>query len=109
VDFPFPVVPIVRCHHENWDGNGYPDGLKGEEIPIGARILMVVDCFDALTSDRPYRAAMSDQDALDILRERRGTMYDPHVVEAFLRIHPRLKSMLAKRSDGPQQMPSRAA
>ena len=56
VDFPYPVVPIVRAHHESWDGSGYPRGLRGEEIPIGARILSVVDCFDALTSDRPYRA-----------------------------------------------------
>ena len=56
IDFPYPVVPIVRAHHENWDGSGYPRGLKGDEIPIGARILSVVDCYDALTSDRPYRA-----------------------------------------------------
>src|SRR4030095_7309579 len=54
VDFPYPVVPIVRHHHENWDGSGYPDGLHGSEIPLGARILAVVDCFDALTSDLPY-------------------------------------------------------
>src|SRR4030095_6806611 len=60
IDFPYPVVPIVRAHHENWDGTGYPNGLKGAEIPIGARILSVVDCYDALTSDRPYRGAMSD-------------------------------------------------
>ena len=57
IGFPFPVVPIVRHHHENWDGSGYPDGLSTEQIPIGARILSVVDCFDALTSDRPYRRA----------------------------------------------------
>ena len=55
VNFPYPVVPIVRSHHERWDGKGYPDGLQGEEIPIGARILAAVDCLDALASDRQYR------------------------------------------------------
>ena len=60
VEFPYPVVPIVRHHHENWDGTGYPDGVKGKAIPTGARILSVVDCFDAMTSDRPYRPRMSD-------------------------------------------------
>jgi putative nucleotidyltransferase with HDIG domain len=59
VHFPYPVVPIVRSHHEKWDGSGYPDGLAGESIPVGARILSVVDCFDALTSERPYREAMT--------------------------------------------------
>ena len=87
IDFPYPVVPIVRAHHENWDGSGYPRGLRGEQIPLGARILSVVDCFDALTSDRPYRAAMSQQDAIGIIVERRGTMYDPHVVDTFLRVY----------------------
>ena len=86
IDFPYPVVPIVRAHHENWDGTGYPNGLKGLEIPIGARILSVVDCYDALVSDRPYRAAMSDDEALAIIRERRGTMYDPAVVDMFERV-----------------------
>src|SRR5207253_6542092 len=69
IDFPYPVVPIVRHHHENWDGTGYPTGLSGTEIPIGARILSVVDCFDALTSDRPYRPRLSDEEALAILNE----------------------------------------
>ena len=86
VDFPYPVVPIVRHHHENWDGTGYPDGLAGDDIPLGARILQVVDCFDALTSHRPYRRALSRDEAIAILRERRGTMYDPAVVDAFERI-----------------------
>jgi putative nucleotidyltransferase with HDIG domain len=86
IDFPYPVVPIVRAHHENWDGSGYPQGLKGVEIPIGARILSVVDCYDALTSDRPYRAAMNDEEALAIIRARRGTMYDPVVVDTFERV-----------------------
>jgi putative nucleotidyltransferase with HDIG domain len=87
VEFPFPVVPIVRCHHENWDGTGYPRGVAGADIPVGARILSVVDCYDALTSDRPYRPAMSDDAALAILRERRGRMYDPQVVDTFIEIH----------------------
>ncbi len=87
IDFPYPVVPIVRHHHECWDGSGYPDGLRGTDIPVGARILSVVDCFDALTSDRPYRPRLSDKDALRILTARRGTMYDPLVVDTFIRIH----------------------
>ncbi len=87
IDFPYPVVPIVRCHHENWDGSGYPRGLKGAEIPIGARILSVVDCFDALTSDRPYRRALSEEAAFDILKARRATMYDPAIVDTFIRVY----------------------
>jgi putative nucleotidyltransferase with HDIG domain len=87
IDFPYPVVPIVRHHHENWDGSGYPDGLKGSEIPVGARILSVVDCFDALTSDRPYRPRLSDAEALRILRDRRSTMYDPLIVDTFEEVY----------------------
>jgi putative nucleotidyltransferase with HDIG domain len=92
IRFPYPVEPIVRHHHENWDGTGYPNGLRGTEIPIGARILAVVDCFDALTSDRPYRKQMSDADALAIVSERRGKMYDPLIVDAFLRICGQLRA-----------------
>jgi len=87
VDFPYPVVPIVRHHHENWDGTGYPDGLTGDAIPIGARILSVVDCFDALTSHRPYRRALSLIETFAIIDARRGSMYDPAIVDAFHEMH----------------------
>ena len=80
VRFPYPVVPIVRSHHERWDGAGYPDGLQGEEIPLGARILSVVDCFDALASDRPYRKAMSLEKAMSIVKSSAGTQFDPQIV-----------------------------
>lgn len=79
-EFPYPVVPLVRSHHERWDGTGYPDGLAGEQIPLGARILSVVDCFDALTSDRQYRRAMSNEAALDLIKKQAGIAYDPVLV-----------------------------
>jgi len=91
IDFPYPVVPIVRHHHENWDGSGYPDGIKGTDIPIGARILSIVDCFDALTSDRPYRPRLSYADAIEILLQRRGSMYDPLIVDTFIRVHEQIE------------------
>jgi putative nucleotidyltransferase with HDIG domain len=84
IRFPYPVTPIVRHHHENWNGTGYPSGIAGTDIPLGARILSVVDCFDALTSDRPYRPRLTTDDAFKILSERRGSMYDPLVVDAFV-------------------------
>ena len=90
IKFPYPVVPIVRYHHENWDGKGYPSGIAGTDIPLGARILSVVDCFDALTSDRPYRPRLSAGEAFDILRQRRGNMYDPLVVDAFIAAYDEL-------------------
>ncbi len=83
VRFPYPVVPIVRSHHEWWNGMGYPDGLAGEAIPIGARILTVVDCFDALASDRPYRLAMPIQQAMAMIKKGVGTQFDPRVVAVF--------------------------
>ncbi len=87
VRFPYPVVPIVRSHHEWWNGTGYPDGLKSLDIPIGARILTVVDCFDALVSDRPYRKAMSSQQALAIIRSMSGKQFDPAIVDVFEQCH----------------------
>jgi putative nucleotidyltransferase with HDIG domain len=100
VDFPYAVVPIVRHHHEQWNGEGYPDGLSGEQIPFGARVLAVVDCFDAVTSDRPYRRKMSDVQGIDILRARRGTMYDPRIVDAFIGLIPALREE-DRRADPP--------
>jgi diguanylate cyclase (GGDEF)-like protein/putative nucleotidyltransferase with HDIG domain len=96
IDFPYPVVPIVRHHHECWDGTGYPDGLSGTDIPIGARILSVVDCFDALTSDRPYRPRLPDGEAIKILVNRRGSMYDPLIVDAFIAVHASLAPDLSE-------------
>jgi putative nucleotidyltransferase with HDIG domain len=78
--FPYPVVPIVRSHHEKWDGSGYPDGLKGTEIPIGARILAVVDCLDALASDRQYRRALPLGKAMEMVADQAGMAFDPEVV-----------------------------
>jgi putative nucleotidyltransferase with HDIG domain len=93
VKFPCPVVPIVRSHHESWDGSGYPDGLKGEDIPIGARVLTAVDCFDALASDRPYRKAMSIDDAMAFVKSKAGIQFDPAVVELLAEHYPRLEEM----------------
>jgi hypothetical protein len=84
VPFPYPLAPVVRHHHERWDGSGYPDGLRGEAIPLAARILAAVDCFDALTSERPYRKALGREEALAFLRQESGKMFDPQVVGALL-------------------------
>ncbi|HYP25764.1 MAG TPA: diguanylate cyclase [Blastocatellia bacterium] len=84
VKFDFPVASYVRAHHERWDGRGYPDGLKGEEIPLGARILALVDHFDALHSDRPYRKAMTREEAIRHIKEQSGAFFDPRLVKLFL-------------------------
>ena len=86
VNFPWPVADVVRHHHERWDGKGYPDGLAGEAIPLGARILSVADVYDAVTSDRPYRPAWPKAKALDFLRTHSGANFDPKIVEAFLQV-----------------------
>ena len=85
VAFPYPVAPIVRAHHERWNGEGYPDGLKGEEIPIGARILATVDCLDALASDRQYRKALPLAEAMKQVAAESGKSFDPRVVEVLKR------------------------
>ncbi len=84
VQFPFPVAKYVRCHHERWDGSGYPDGLKGEEIPLGARILSIADAFDAIRSTRPYKSAFGIDDSVELLRTQAGSSYDPKLVHIFI-------------------------
>jgi len=93
VNFPYPVVPIVRAHHERWDGNGYPFGLKGAEIPIGARILAAVDCLDALASDRQYRRALPLDEAMARVASEAGTAFDPEVVGVLQKRYRELEAL----------------
>lgn len=85
VDFFIPIVPIIRYHHERFDGTGYPDGLTGETIPLLARIVTLADAFDAMVSNRPYRKALSMNTALGELKEGAGTQFDPHIVDLFFK------------------------
>src|SRR6266446_2009095 len=95
VDFPYPVIPIVRHHHEQWDGHGYPDGLKGKQIPITARIISVVDCFDSVREDRPFRRGMTRDEAIALLLRGSGTHFDPRIVELFIEHLPRFEEKIA--------------
>jgi diguanylate cyclase (GGDEF)-like protein/putative nucleotidyltransferase with HDIG domain len=97
INFPYPVLPIVRHHHERWDGEGYPDGLKEEEIPITARIMSVIDCFDSVREDRPFRPGKSREDAIKLLLADAGTQFDPKVVELFVEHLPRFEAEIAAR------------
>jgi HD-GYP domain-containing protein (c-di-GMP phosphodiesterase class II) len=81
-----PALDIPYSHHEKWDGDGYPTGMKGEEIPLAARIFMVADVYDAVTSDRPYRQAWPKQKALEYVKSQSGTHFDPTVVQVFLEL-----------------------
>ncbi|HDD55628.1 MAG TPA: HD domain-containing protein, partial [Chloroflexi bacterium] len=81
-----PALDIPYYHHEKWDGTGYPRGLRGEQIPLAARIFAIVDVYDALTSNRPYRGAWSKEKALDYIRQQSGTHFDPQVVEVFMKL-----------------------
>ena len=99
VRFPYPAAPIVRSHHEKWDGSGYPDGLSREEIPVGARILAAVDCLDALASDRPYRRALPLEEAIETIVEESGKSYDPKVVEVLKRRYLELEKIAQSESD----------
>jgi len=91
VPFPSPVAPLILSHHERWDGKGYPSGLQGTHIPLGARVLSVVDYFDALTTDRPYHRAMMRDDAIALLRQEAGRALDPDIVDRFLTLLPALE------------------
>lgn len=91
--FPYPVAPIVRSHHERWDGEGYPDGLAGEAIPIGARILSVVDCFDALSQDRQYRRGLPVSEALAMIAQDAGRSFDPEIVRILAENYLELEEM----------------
>ncbi|MHB1343289.1 MAG: HD-GYP domain-containing protein, partial [Thermoleophilia bacterium] len=86
VGFPWEIVAAVRHHHEWWNGQGYPDGLRGTQIPLGARILSVVDAFEAMTATRPYKPAMNFEEAWMEISRMAGTQFDPDVVESFLSI-----------------------
>jgi diguanylate cyclase (GGDEF)-like protein/putative nucleotidyltransferase with HDIG domain len=98
VQFPYPVVPIVRSHHERWDGTGYPDGLQGEEIPIGARILSAVDCLDALASDRAYRKAIPLDEAMARVALQAGISYDPRVIDLLQQNYRQLEELVRVQS-----------
>src|ERR1051326_6296709 len=108
VPFPYPVAPLILSHHERWDGKGYPLGLKGEEIPLGARILAAVEYFDALMSERPYHKAMSLDAAMALLRQESGKALDPRVVQTFIELHPVL-AVEADASQEPPRKPTRIA
>jgi putative nucleotidyltransferase with HDIG domain len=101
VDFDYPVVPIVRHHHERWDGAGYPDGLSGEDIPLTARILTVVDCFDALREDRQYRRGLTREEAIEFLMKNSGSQYDPRVVVLFITHLPEFEAEIAAHKGRP--------
>jgi len=108
VPFPYPVAPLILSHHERWDGKGYPAGLRGDEIPLGARILSVVDYFDALMSERPYHKPMSLDAALGLLRQESGKALDPRVVQTFIDMHPTLAAE-AESSQEPARKLTRVA
>jgi diguanylate cyclase (GGDEF)-like protein/putative nucleotidyltransferase with HDIG domain len=108
VPFPYPVASTIQCHHERWDGKGYPAGLKGEKIPIGARILAVVDHFDALTSERPSHEAMTTGEALAVLKAESGQAFDPRIVDVFVEHVPALDEE-ARHHAEPTQLLSFAA
>jgi diguanylate cyclase (GGDEF)-like protein/putative nucleotidyltransferase with HDIG domain len=109
VPFPYPVAPLILSHHERWDGKGYPAGLKGDEIPLGARILAVVDYFDALMSERPYHKAMSLEAALGLVRQESGKALDPRVVQTFVDMYSALAAEAELNPESPRRLTRVAA
>ena len=105
VEFPGEVLPMIRHHHERWDGAGYPDGVRGEAIPLGARILCVADVFDALTTHRPYRPPFTREAALEAMRADRGRVFDPDILDRFIRIAESLPAPIAFPSPPPIAAP----
>jgi HD-GYP domain-containing protein (c-di-GMP phosphodiesterase class II) len=93
-----PMIPIIRSHHECWDGTGYPDKLAANDIALMARIVAVADAFDAMTTDRPYRKCMSPEKALEELEDKAGTQFDPECVEAFLRLKSHVLQLIERES-----------
>jgi diguanylate cyclase (GGDEF)-like protein/putative nucleotidyltransferase with HDIG domain len=110
VEFPYPVTPLIRGHHERWDGHGYPAGLKGEEIPIGARILGIADYFDAVTTDRPYHKAHSYETGIALLKQEAGHGFDARLVDTFIDLLPRfMAEFAASRKSAAPDLTSRDA
>src|SRR5690242_12096904 len=104
VPFPYPVAPLILSHHERWDGKGYPHGLRAEQIPIGARILTIVDYYDAVTTERPYHKALSNESAVGLLQHEAGRALDPTLVPIFIDLLPSLADELG--ADAKQLQPA---
>ena len=98
IEFPWDIIPMVRHHHEHWDGGGYPDGLGGEDIPLSARILCLADVFDALTTDRSYRRGLTSDQALAIMKDDAGFVFDPLLFRVFEGLSPRARRQGVARS-----------
>jgi len=109
VEFPWDVLPMVRSHHERWDGHGYPDRLTAEEIPLNARVLALADVFDALTTDRPYRPAFAPAEALHMMREEAGHAFDPTLFAVFEHLVPTFQGFVAAASGARPEVKQAAA
>jgi cyclic di-GMP phosphodiesterase len=102
IEYLRPALEIPGCHHEKWDGSGYPQGLKGTAIPLGARIFAIVDVWDALRSDRPYRKRLPEEEVMEIILQGRGTHFDPEITDLFLKHLPMLVAPIV----APSPLPS---